>query len=90
MTYVPTPVYVPPPHASLEARELGGRIAEAIRDYQQDHPRMADADVQQALRIAQMQTGVGGAKRVMVLLVGLTLALVLFTLGVVMFMNRGP
>ena len=53
--YVPTP-----PHhrqASPQARELGHKIESVIREYQQMN-RLSPLEVQQALRMAEANTGV--------------------------------
>ena len=75
MVFVPTVPYVPPPQASLEAQELAREIEGVIANYQEDHPRVRQEDIQQALQIARSGAGTDAAgKRVMVaLVVGLML-----------------
>jgi hypothetical protein len=52
--YVPTPSHVP--HPSPQVRELGHKIESVVREYQQSH-RMSPHEVQQALRMAEANTG---------------------------------
>ncbi len=52
--YVPTPPHVP--HPSPQVRELGHKIESVVREYQQTH-RMSPHEVQQALRMAEANTG---------------------------------
>jgi hypothetical protein len=85
MTYVPTPVVVP--QATLQARELAQRIDHTIREYRQNHPNMSEAEIQQALHIAQGQAGGGRRARMMVaVMLGLT---VLALLGTLLFIRMG-
>ncbi|UCC82015.1 MAG: hypothetical protein JSW46_13540 [Gemmatimonadota bacterium] len=52
--YVPTPRHVP--HPSPQVRELGHKIESVVREYQQTH-RLSPHEVQQALRMAEANTG---------------------------------
>jgi hypothetical protein len=52
--YVPTPPHVR--HPSPQVRELGHKIESVVREYQQTH-RMSPHEVQQALRMAEANTG---------------------------------
>jgi hypothetical protein len=52
--YVPTPPHVP--HPSPQVRELGHKIESVVREYQQTH-QMSPHEVQQALRMAEANTG---------------------------------
>ena len=55
MTYVP--IIVPPTSPSPRARELAGEISRTIVDYEQLHPSVTRAEVQQATRLAMQATG---------------------------------
>jgi hypothetical protein len=69
-------IIVPPAssQASPAAQELGQKITTVIREYQQSHPGLPHADVHQALRLAQMNSGVGaGSRSKLAVLVGLLL-----------------
>lgn len=57
--YVPTPPHVP--HPSPQVRELGHKIESVVREYQQTH-RMSPHEVQQALRMAEANTGASKAR----------------------------
>ncbi len=59
MAFVPITPVVTPENASLEARELARDIEDAIVAYQEEHPRATQADIQQALKLAQMRAGEG-------------------------------
>jgi hypothetical protein len=77
MTYVPTPVIVPP-QASIQARELAQRIEQTIMEYRQNHRELSDLDIQQALQIARSRGGGGQRTRMLVALgLGLTALLAL-------------
>ena len=52
--YVPTPPHARQP--SPQVRELGHKIESVVREYQQTH-RMSPHEVQQALRMAEANTG---------------------------------
>ena len=56
MVYVPTIPNKPP---SLEAQEIAREIEDVIVRYQDEHPRTTQADIQQALQLAQARTGKG-------------------------------
>jgi hypothetical protein len=56
MVYVPTTPIQPP---SLEAQEIAREIENVIVRYQDEHPRTTQADVQQALQLAQSRVGKG-------------------------------
>ncbi|MFC1639627.1 hypothetical protein ACFL3B_02560 [Gemmatimonadota bacterium] len=75
MVFVPTVPYVPQQQASLEAQELVREIEDAIANYQDEHPRVRQEDIQHALQIARSRAGTDAAGiRVMVaLVVGLLL-----------------
>jgi hypothetical protein len=78
--YVPTPGYVPP--ASPHARELGHKIQQVVIEYQQTHPGMGQHEVQQAIKMAEMNTGGGRRMQALTLVaLGLTLLAVLGTLA---------
>lgn len=57
--YIPV---VPPQPPTQEARDLGGRLAETIHEFQQSHRHLTTADVRQALKLAQEQTGASAAR----------------------------
>jgi NADH:ubiquinone oxidoreductase subunit E len=85
MTYVPTPVVVP--QATLQARELAQRIDHTIREYRQNHPNMSEAEILQALQIAQGQSGGARRTRAMIaVMLGLT---ALLLLGTLLFIRAG-
>ena len=90
MSYVPTPVIVPPSEASWEAKELAREIEEVVIRYQEDHPRTRPEDVRQALGIVSSVAGAGRSHQVRLgfavvvgtlLLVGLLVGLLLFRTG---------
>lgn len=56
MVFVPVVPSQPP---SLEAQEIAREIEGVIVRYQDQHPRMSQADVQQALQLAQSRAGKG-------------------------------
>ena len=56
MVYVPT---TPNQTPSLEAQEIAREIEDVIVRYQDEHPRMTQTDVQQALQLAQSRAGKG-------------------------------
>ncbi len=74
--YVPTPRHVP--HPSPQVRELGHKIESVVREYQQTH-RISPHEVQQALRMAEANTGASRKSPGMLagMVAGLTGALVL-------------
>ena len=55
MTYVP--IIVPPTPPSPRTRELAGEITRTIVDFEQLHPSVTRAEVQQATRLAMQATG---------------------------------
>lgn len=86
MVFVPTTPYVPGPQMSLEAQELAREIECLIANYQEEHPRVTQVDVQRALEVALGRNGSGvtasiSGRRVAVmiglLLLGLFLAVIL-------------
>ena len=79
MVFVPTVPYVPPAQASLEAQELARDIEDAIANYQEDHPRVRQEDIQQALQIARSRAGsnAAGIRVIVALVVGLLLLVAL-------------
>jgi hypothetical protein len=86
MVYVPTPVIVPPPEASLEARELAREIEDVILKYQEDHPCTRPQDIRQAMSLASGRAGASGSKAtavVIALVVGILL-MGLLTAGLVL------
>lgn len=50
MTYVPTPVVVHTP--SPRTRELAGRLAATIADFERDNPSTTSGEIREAARIA--------------------------------------
>ena len=86
MVFVPTVPYVPPPQASLEAQELAREIEDAIVSYQEDHPRVRQEDIQQALQIARSRAGAGvvGNRIIWSVAVGFVLLVGLLTAFLVM------
>jgi len=52
---MPMVPFVPPPTASVRAQELGARLAQLIRDYQQHNPDVSAGEVRQAIRFAAGQ-----------------------------------
>lgn len=89
MVYVPITPHIPPQQVSLEAQELTRQIESAIAQYQEDHPRATQADVQQALQLAQSRAGsdipAQRMKGVISLLIGIMVAL---TMGLWLFLGR--
>jgi len=83
MVFVPAVPYIPPQQATLEAQELARDIEYAIAEYQENHPRVRQEDIQQALQIARSRAGTGAPTKtgIMVALVvtGLMLLAVLAT-----------
>ena len=75
MVFVPTVPYVPQQQASLEAQELARDIEDAIANYQENHPRVRQEDIQQALLIARSRAGndVAGKRAIWAVAVGLVL-----------------
>jgi hypothetical protein len=75
MVFVPTVPYVPQPQASLEAQELAREIEDSIANYQENHPRVRQEDIQQALLLARSKAGVNpaGNRAVVAIVVGLVL-----------------
>jgi hypothetical protein len=57
MVFVP----VPPPNrdVTIRARDLSQRLAQVIREFQQNHPGTTTEDVHQAVRMAAEGSGVG-------------------------------
>lgn len=75
MVFVPTVPYVPQQQASLEAQELAREIEDSIANYQEDHPRVRQEDIQQALQIARSRAGTNptGHRAMVAIAVGLVL-----------------
>ena len=55
------PTTMAPP--SSRARELGDDLTTVIREFQRRHPDLSSAEVQQALRVAETETGFGVSHR---------------------------
>jgi hypothetical protein len=88
MTYVPTPATFSQPQASFEAQELAREIEDLIIDYRRDHPRVRDADVGAAMRIAAMQTGASASRATQPLIAGVVAVLVAVLLALMLIMFR--
>ena len=56
MVFVPVAPTQPP---SLEVQEIAREIEDVIVRYQDEHPRTTQADIQQALQLAQSRSGKG-------------------------------
>jgi len=69
--YVPTPPHVA--HQSPQVRELSHKLESVIREYQQTH-RLSPLELQQALRIAEANTG--ASKRSAGMLAGVVAGLI--------------
>jgi hypothetical protein len=83
--YVPVPTHVP--HHSPQVRELGHKIEHVIREYQQSHPHMSPLEVQQALKMAEANTGaVGRSARTIAAVVALLTGVLV--LGGILFWQR--
>lgn len=52
---MPMVPFVPPPTPSVRAQDLGARIAQLIRDFQERDPDLSPGDVRQAIRFAAGQ-----------------------------------
>lgn len=77
MTYVPTPVFVPPqPPPSPEVKELAQRLTAVIEEFQQGRPSFASGEIEQALGLARQKFRRPGAAAPLVTLIlaGLLLA----------------
>ena len=81
MVFVPTVPYVPQQQASLEAQELAREIEDAIANYQEEHPRVRQEDIQHALQLARSRAGtdVAGKRIVVAVALGLVLLAGLLT-----------
>ena len=81
MVFVPTVPYIPQQEASLEAQELAREIENAIASYQEDHPRVRQEDIQNALQLAQSRAGsnVASKRAVAAIVIGLVLLAGLLT-----------
>jgi hypothetical protein len=82
-------MFVPPvqDRASALAIELGNKIAGLIQEFRQSHPGTSDADVRNAIRIAEMQSGSRARAQVAI---AIGVALLLFGVLMAFFMSRGP
>ena len=81
MAFVPTVSHQSP---SLEAQEIAREIEGAIVRYQDEHPRTTQADIQQALDLAQSRAGGGfkAAPAIIVAALGVAVMIGLLTLMV--------
>ncbi len=75
MVFVPSVPYVPSQQASLEAQELAREIEDAIANYQEDHPRVRQEDIQHALELARSRAGGNPAEKRAIVAVALGLVL---------------
>jgi hypothetical protein len=80
---------VPPPPPSPRAQELGHRLAQVVRDYTVEQPRVSGRDVQQAFMVArqQLRPEMGGSRATVALVVALMV--LLLGLLVAFFVGRG-
>ena len=85
MVFVPIVPMVPTQSASPEAQELAQELEGTIARYQEDHPRVRQTDIQQALQLARARAGNDLAPKRMVAAVAVGLALMAALLGFFLF-----
>jgi hypothetical protein len=87
MVFVP----VPPPNrdVTIRARDLSQRLAQVIREFQQNHPGTTTEDVRQAVRMAAEGSGVDrGGSRQQRAAIAVVLGILFAGLGIFFFPQR--
>ena len=77
--------YAPVPPPSERARELGGKLAEAVRNFLQENPGVSALEIRQAFRLALTEIGIKSQAAPIALAIGL----VVLGLASLLFLGRG-